>query len=78
MVEDYWEGDEVGYYRVAETSCQVDYYSSEYIQLNWWFESDMMTSSLRDLNRIKVEQRKKELEIPEMNRELLLGILDRA
>ena len=38
----------------------------------------MMTSSLRDLNKIKTEQTKKELEIFETNRELLLEILDRA
>ena len=54
------EHDEDGYYRVVEISCQADAYSSEYIQKNWWFEGDMTTSSLRDSNKIKTEQRNKE------------------
>ena len=50
--------DEDDGYRVTRTSCQADVGPSEYIQLNWCFEGDMMTSSLRDLNKIKTEQHK--------------------
>ena len=55
----YWEVDEVVYYRIGTTSCQVDYYPSEYIQLNWWSEGDMMTSSLRDSIRLKLNKERK-------------------